>query len=95
MRVRREVVNTIGWLAITLWLGTLVWACVTIARDVDRLERVLDARQAVTVTLPPCDDDHPGAPVTGPCWLADNGTVAVWPYPYAPHPLYVLTGSTP
>lgn len=50
----------------------------------------------VTVTshdvkiLPPCDDDAPAHPVTGPCWQWDEGTLAVWPYPYAPAPLYVL-----
>lgn len=49
----------------------------------------------VTVTLPPCDDDRPGQAITGPCWLTDDDTVAVWPYPYAPAPLYVLAPSTP
>jgi len=52
---------------------------------------------ATTVTLPACDDDAPGHPVTGPCWLIDDGPggtlVRVFAYPYAPEPLYVLTGS--
>ena len=55
---------------------------------------------AVTVTvqptlgsLPPCDDDAPGRPITGPCWLLDDDMTAVWPYPYAPTPLAVLRGS--
>lgn len=49
----------------------------------------------IGVHLPPCDDDAPGKPVTGPCWLSDDGRVAVWPYPYAPQPWYVLDGSQP
>jgi hypothetical protein len=52
---------------------------------------------ATTVTLPACDDDAPGRPVTGPCWLIDDGPggtlVRVFAYPYAPEPLYVLAGS--
>ena len=52
---------------------------------------------ATTATLPACDDDAPGHPVTGPCWLIDDGPggtlVRVFAYPYAPEPLYVLTGS--
>jgi len=52
---------------------------------------------ATTVTLPACDDDAPGHPVTGPCWLIDDGPggtlVRVFAYPYAPEPLYVLAGS--
>ena len=52
---------------------------------------------AVTVYLPPCDDDAPGHPVTGTCWLLDDGPggvlVRVFPYPYAPVPLYVLRES--
>lgn len=48
---------------------------------------------SVSATLPPCDDDTPEHPVTGPCWLSDSGTLAVWPYPYASEPLLVLDGS--
>lgn len=42
-------------------------------------------------TLPPCDATMP--PADGPCWLWDDDTIAVWPYPYAPTPLLVLGGS--
>jgi hypothetical protein len=52
---------------------------------------------AVTVptlgSIPPCDDDAPGRPITGPCWLVDDDMTAVWPYPYAPTPLAVLRDS--
>lgn len=47
------------------------------------------------VDLPACDDDAPGRPVTGPCWLLDDGQLAVWPYPYAPAPIYRLEGWQP
>lgn len=43
--------------------------------------------------LPTCDRDIPGAPVTGTCWLADDGSVAVWPRPYASGPVAILEGS--
>lgn len=43
--------------------------------------------------LPPCDDDAPGHPVTGMCWLADDGTVSIWPRPYADQPLEILEPS--
>ena len=55
----------------------------------------------VGVHLPPCDDDAPGKPITGPCWLIDDDgpgrqtRISVWPYPYAPQPWYVLDGSQP
>ena len=45
------------------------------------------------VHVPPCDDDAPGKPITGTCWLADDGGVAVWPRPYAPAPIYILAGA--
>lgn len=50
-------------------------------------------------SIPACDDDAPGRPVTGPCWLLDDDgpdgqrRISVWPYPYAPTPLAVLAGS--
>jgi hypothetical protein len=47
----------------------------------------------VMVQLPPCDDDAPGRPVTGPCWLSDEDRVWIYPYPYASAPMYVLNGS--
>lgn len=45
------------------------------------------------IALVPCDQDTPGQPVTGPCWLSDSGTLAIWPHPYATTPLYRLEGS--
>lgn len=53
------------------------------------------APPVVTVVqhLRPCDDDAPGDPVTGACWLSDDGGVAIWPYPYAPEPLMILDPS--
>jgi len=50
--------------------------------------------------LPPCDDDAPGKPIIGTCWLLDddgpNGErrVSVWRHPYDPAgPWLVLEGS--
>lgn len=45
-----------------------------------------------TVTLPACDDNRPGQPVAGPCWLADGNQVAVYPRPHGT-PLYILAGA--
>ena len=58
-----------------------------------------EPRDQVTRHLPPCDSDVPGLPVTGVCWLVDDDgpegqtRISVWPWPYAPAPLYVLEGS--
>jgi hypothetical protein len=42
------------------------------------------------LTLPPCDDGAQGT-----CWLTDDGSVAIWPRPYASTPLLILEGSKP
>jgi hypothetical protein len=52
----------------------------------------------VPAHLPPCDSDVPGLPVTGQCWLWDDDDqgvtrIRIFPYPYAPTPLYVLEGT--
>lgn len=81
---------TMAVLSVSLVAGPLV-AGPLVARHRDPVPA------ATTATLPACDDDFPGHPVTGPCWLIDDGPggtlVRVFAYPYAPEPLYVLAGS--
>lgn len=93
MNVKRF--NTITGITLAaLYAALIMWASVSMAHTVDRLDRLVNAHLVQgTAQLRPCDEDRPGHPVTGPCWLADDGTLAVWPYPYAPAPLYVLQGS--
>lgn len=73
------------------------WAAV--AEDSDPHQAPCDYRDGAwwpmtaPLHLPPCDDDAPGRPVVGTCWLADDDGVAVWPHPYAPTPLAVLEPS--
>lgn len=76
----------------------LLWLCgavagASVAVGVMTYRDAVRQAPAVSATLPPCDDSSPGHPVTGPCWLTDDGGTAVWPYPYAPQPLYVLEAS--
>lgn len=94
---RKSVQSAASILAMLLWMGALIVTAVSMNRSVDRLDRLVDAHNTppavVRVDLPSCDDDAPGRPITGTCWLWDDDQVAVWPYPYAPQPLYVLTGA--
>jgi hypothetical protein len=46
-----------------------------------------------TLYLPPCDDDAPGRPIQGTCWLLDDGGIAIWPAPYQGDPIVVLMPS--
>lgn len=87
-----------GWAAIGVLLGVGVLLVVVPSW----LARASTPAPAPTVTvtvvptlgaIPPCDDDAPGRPITGPCWLVDDDMTAVWPYPYAPTPVAVLRGS--
>ena len=97
-RERKTMIRTlVEWALAATWITLLIIACVRIGNSVDRLNRLVDAHETpsavVRVDLPSCDDDAPGRPITGTCWLADDDQVAVWPYPYAPEPIYVLTGA--
>ena len=86
---------TMAVLSVSLVAGPLVAGPLVAGPLVARHRDPVPA--APTVTLPACDDDAPGHPVTGPCWLIDDGPggtlVRVFAYPYAPEPLYVLAGS--
>lgn len=94
--------NPMEWLAVGVLLGVGVLLVIAPTWLAHREASLPPAPPAVTVTtmptlgtLPACDDDAPGRPVTGPCWLMDDGGMAVWPYPYAPTPVAVMGGWTP
>jgi hypothetical protein len=79
-------------------LAVLAIVAVTMWALIHQTEReTLQQRPAITWPsgqhLPPCDDGAPGAPVTGPCWLTDDGGTAIWPYPYASEPVAILEPS--
>ena len=83
--------ETTGALIVTGTVFGALGAVLALALSVPAPQVPVKAPESVTVTLPPCDATDP--PTQGPCWLWDDDTIAVWPYPYAPTPLYVLAGS--
>lgn len=85
--------ETTGALIVTGVVFGVLAAVLALAQPTRQSAPQVPARapESVTVTLPPCDATDP--PTQGPCWLWDDDTIAVWPYPYAPTPLYVLAGS--
>lgn len=85
----RTVLAVIVWTIVAASLGGALTSAI------EGPQSPAQAPVPVTVTLPPCDDDRPGQAITGPCWLADDGQLAVWPYPYAPAPSLILAPSTP
>lgn len=93
--MKRDLVQVTAMIAMAIFSVSLV-AGPVLTRHTSPAPAI-PAPAVTTATLPACDDDAPGDPVTGPCWLLDDGPggrlVRVFPYPYAPQPLYVLAGS--